>query len=110
VPEQEPVLLQCTTCGTVYADGVPPQVPEQEPDRRALQAEGKHPAPCARHCEAKAFEIEIRSLKSMLYTTPPQRPWVGLTDYEIAALDWQHATVDAECVRAIETLLKERNT
>jgi hypothetical protein len=44
-----------------------------------------------------------------LYTTPPQRQWVGLTDYEIAALDWQHATVDAECVRAIETLLKERN-
>ena len=31
--EQEPVRLQCVTCGTVYADGVPPQVtqPEQEP-------------------------------------------------------------------------------
>ncbi|CAB4155844.1 hypothetical protein UFOVP662_25 [uncultured Caudovirales phage] len=44
--------------------------PEQqaEPDRRPLQAEGKHPAPCARHCEAKAFEIEIRSLKSALET------------------------------------------
>jgi hypothetical protein len=27
-PVQEPVLLQCTTCGTVYAEGVPPQVPE----------------------------------------------------------------------------------
>ena len=40
--------------------------PEQEPDRRALQAEGTHPAPCARHCEAKAFEIEIRGLKSAL--------------------------------------------
>lgn len=39
---------------------------QAEPDRRALQAEGKHPAPCARHCEAKAFEIEIRSLKSQL--------------------------------------------
>jgi hypothetical protein len=40
--------------------------PEQEPDRQALQAAGTHPAPCARHCEAKAFEIEIRSLKSAL--------------------------------------------
>ena len=31
--EQKPVRLQCVTCGTVYADGVPPQVtqPEQEP-------------------------------------------------------------------------------
>jgi hypothetical protein len=30
--EQEPMRLQCVTCGTVYADGVPPQVaqPEQE--------------------------------------------------------------------------------
>ena len=25
VYEQEPVRLQCTTCGTVYANGVPPQ-------------------------------------------------------------------------------------
>lgn len=29
---EESVRLQCTHCGTVYADGVPPQVPEkQEP-------------------------------------------------------------------------------
>lgn len=51
---------------------------EQEPDRRVLQAEGKHPAPCARHCEAKAFEIEIRSLKSR------QEP---------VAMDWQRGSV-----------------
>ena len=45
--------------------------PEQEPDRRALQAAGTHPAPCARHCEAKAFEIEIRGLKSALKQAQP---------------------------------------
>lgn len=28
--QAEPVLLECVTCGTVYADGVPPQVPVQE--------------------------------------------------------------------------------
>ena len=49
-------------------------LPVQEPDRRALQAEGKHPAPCARHCEAKAFEIEIRSLKSALKQAQPEPP------------------------------------
>jgi hypothetical protein len=32
--------------------------------RHALQAEGKHPAPCARHCEATAFGIEIRRLEA----------------------------------------------
>lgn len=31
--------------------------------RAELQSAGTHPAPCARHCEAVAFEIEIRGLK-----------------------------------------------
>ena len=29
--EQEPIRLQCVHCGTVYAEGVPPAVPEHEP-------------------------------------------------------------------------------
>lgn len=29
-------------------------------DRTEQQAAGTHPAPCARHCEANAFQIEIR--------------------------------------------------
>ena len=31
-------------------------------DRHALQAAGAHPAPCARYCEAVAFNIERRNL------------------------------------------------
>jgi hypothetical protein len=72
-----------------------------------LQAEGKHPAPCARHCEAKAFEIEIRSLKSMLYTTPPERQWVGLEIEEVQ--DSYNSDYQAQ-TRAVEKLLRERNT
>jgi hypothetical protein len=37
---------------------------EAQGDRHALQAEGTHPAPCARHCEATAFGIEIRRLEA----------------------------------------------
>lgn len=37
------------------------------------------------------------------------RPWVGLTDEEVASFD-VHAIVDAECVRAIEAKLKEKNS
>lgn len=33
-------------------------------DRTEQQAAGTHPAPCARHCEANAFQIEIRGLKA----------------------------------------------
>lgn len=32
----------------------------QKPDRHELQANGKHPAPCAKFCEATAFTIELR--------------------------------------------------
>lgn len=32
-------------------------------DRRPLQEIGAHPAPCARFCEATAYEIEIRRLR-----------------------------------------------
>ena len=71
----------------------PPQQ-QSEPDRRPLQAEGKHPAPCARHCEAKAFEIEIRSLKSALkhwYSMSKQQAkpvaWAWETSHELAPQD-----------------------
>lgn len=37
--------------------------PEAPDDRRAAQAEGEHPSPCARFCEANSFEIELRSLR-----------------------------------------------
>lgn len=46
-----------------------------------------------------------------LYTTPPQRPWVGLTDEEIQprlnGLPTQSIAVYA---RSIEAILKEKNT
>ena len=38
-----------------------------------------------------------------------ERPWVGLTGEEVASFD-VHAIVDADCVRAIEAKLKEKNT
>jgi hypothetical protein len=84
--------------------------PEQqaEPDRRALQAEGKHPAPCARHCEAKAFEIEIRSLKSMLYTAPPlpvQEPAHG----DIRALKHRIHELEGEVI-GYKRMLEEAET
>jgi hypothetical protein len=94
--------------------------PEQEPDRQALQAAGTHPAPCARHCEAKAFEIEIRSLKSALrkaLAQPEQEPLTGgeiYTAYITAAnqtLRPQDERIAFAFARAIEAAhgIKERN-
>ena len=43
------------------------------------------------------------------YTTPPQRTWVGLTDEEIALIDWESLITKKDCVQAIETKIKEKN-
>lgn len=37
----------------------------KQASRQSLQAEGKHPAPCARSCEANAFQIEVRRLQAV---------------------------------------------
>jgi hypothetical protein len=49
-----------------------------------------------------------------LYTAPPKKEWVGLTDKEINNVcykrDWTAAWTDATFARAIEAMLKEKNT
>jgi hypothetical protein len=49
-----------------------------------------------------------------LYTTPPQREWVGLTDEEMNKLrhlvDWTVPLDIKKFARAIEAKLKEKNT
>jgi hypothetical protein len=57
-----------------------------QPERHELQAKGEHPAPCARHCEANAFQIVIKNLKAQL-AQPEQEPvaWL-LTDKNINLL------------------------
>jgi hypothetical protein len=66
----------------------------------------------ARHREgAKNFGCTIP-----LYTTPPQREWVGLTDDEIASLHYKlkvqlmGAYKTEDIYRAIEARLKDKNT
>jgi hypothetical protein len=48
-----------------------------------------------------------------LYTAPPQREWVGLTDQEINSVcykrDWTAPWTDTTFSRAIEAKLKEKN-
>ena len=44
----------------------------------------------------------------LLYTTPPQRTWVGLTDED--NIDWEDGGNLKDLVKAIEAKLKEKNT
>jgi hypothetical protein len=44
-----------------------------------------------------------------LYTTPPQRTWVGLTEAQCGVL-WKTNMTPFEYYQAIEAKLKEKNT
>ena len=48
------------------------------------------------------------SLGNKLYSAPPK--WVGLTDEEIALIDWESLVTKKDCVQAIEAKLKAKNT
>jgi hypothetical protein len=63
---------------------------------------------------AEAYSIEMVSPTKgetvPLYTTPPQRTWVGLTDEEIEDIPLRQPNGYAGYARAIEAKLKEKNT
>ncbi len=100
--EQEPVLLQCTTCGTVYAEGVPPQVPEQEPV--AWQWLG------SAHFRKKLPKNADITAWNPLYTTPPKRKWVGLMDEETETLIHRFYGDPHTLLDEVNARLKKKNT
>jgi hypothetical protein len=71
-----------------------------QPKRHELQAKGEHPAPCARYCEANAFQIVIKNLKAQLAQRKP------LSDEEILTykymIDWTAEWSYINFARAIE--------
>ena len=75
--EQEPVACKtlCELCvkrGYAFCANAVKTTPipfPPQPERHELQAKGEHPAPCARHCEANAFQIVIKNLKAQLAQT-----------------------------------------
>ena len=48
--------------------------------------------------------------KDPLYTAPPKKEWVGLTDGEISLVDWKPNETLHDYARTIEAKLKEKNT
>jgi len=59
--------------------------------------------------QAKPYIDEMVQNVTPLYTTPPQRTWVGLTDEEANQL-WESTDSDWELMKRTEAKLKEKNT
>jgi len=45
-----------------------------------------------------------------VYTNPPQRPWVGLTDEEVCEICDSYYNRDSELAQMVEAKLKEKNS
>ena len=84
--------------------------PQQEPVAWGVFEGNLHdmffsPSEAQEMADLKGTHAEVRPL----YTTPPQRTWVGLTQEEKHAIRYSHMT-SAEFIECIEAKLKERNT
>ena len=86
---------------SIYKEPEQPAQPQQEPV--ALIGSGFQLLWC-RDDWAKGLKIG-----DTLYTSPPQRPWVGLTSKDVADLVVYPMNPTADLVRAIEAKLKEKN-
>jgi hypothetical protein len=96
------LMIDCPRCGHCC-----PQ-PNQEP------------VAWANKDDLQNFDMRVRTGGGVyhtvpLYTTPPQRQWIGLTNDEIKSLpSWWPSYEDApaliQLVKDVETKLKEKNT
>ena len=69
----------------------------------ALALEALETAEIDGNCEYGVTEIIRKAL------TQPERTWVGLTNEDIALIDWESLVTKKDCVQAIEAKLKEKN-
>ena len=58
---------------------------------------------------AYVLEVNLPVGIHNLYTSPPQRPWIGLTDQEAQWL-YDNCRTPSNLIDMVETMLKEKNT
>jgi hypothetical protein len=89
------------------SDAVTAPQPAQEPVEYQMLILGGRWTHCAKHIYDAAAD---KSIVRALYTTPPKREWVGLTDDALADI-WYKESLDwMEFARVHEAALKEKNT
>ena len=87
--------------------------PEQEPvawvDESAIRWLADRKGKVSAHCTTKLSAARSFEKPMPIYTTPPRREWVGLTDEEKAELDAEYGDDTLAHLDAIEAKLKEKN-
>ena len=84
-----------------------------DPDKMVYESRKYDLADTCKECHLKDTvydllgDLKVANLKLSVQS---QRTWVGLTDEDIALIDWESLVTRKDCVRAIEAKLKEKNT
>ena len=106
-PEQEPVLLNgLTEAETNSSASVMGLIKHMQPEQEPVFLIYDDAGGWIESNESDYSKTEDVN-RWLLYTAPPKRPWVGLTDEEIE--DCMEMSIQKTC-RAIEAKLKEKNT
>ena len=91
-----------------YYDGKKAAQPAQEPESVTYkEVQGSMNALEKGDLRQQVIAEELGQRK--LYTTPPQRPWVGLTDEEAQWL-YDNCRTPSNLIDMVETMLKDKNT
>lgn len=103
-PECKAALLyECVACSS---NNYPPQG-AQEPEAWGF----RHDDGAIYDCISPEAHAEAEGDYTVpLYTTPPQKPWVGLTNEEIDYLLELAYTGDEEFLQTVEAALQSKNT
>ena len=110
-PAQEPVCPACKAevlyeCVACSSNNYPPH-PAQEPVAWMYQGSDEFGWRDEIQFVQPPNHPVFRSVVA-LYTAPPQRTWVGLTDED--DIDWEEGGNLKDLVKAIEAKLREKNT
>ena len=98
----------CRSMGQIDADGDTPPIITALRERLA-QPEQEPVGKFAQFTDGIWREVTDGSAGVPLYTTPPQRQWIGLTVDELITLEQKHMRHE-DLSQAIEQALKEKNT
>ena len=101
-PWGEAALIPCPNCQTITA--IKEALAQLEPDPVAWMVWGENNVP-----SLTFKKPSDKYVFDSLYITPPQRPWVGLTDEEHMILYTEADGGLRDWARAIEAKLKQKN-
>ena len=111
--QPEPAPGYCQHCKQYTIEEPLPAQPEQEPfawaDESAIRWLADRKGKTSAHCTTKLSAARSFEKPMPIYTTPPRREWVGLTDEEKAELDAEYGDDTLAHLDAIEAKLKEKN-